>query len=326
MEYGRIENGKVVEVMSEKPHWYFEDGSQVTDEWLKTKGILPVNMDPFDDRFGISINDKNDWLVFGDRIKKTFKVIHKEVVEYNPLTHKLVEKPESEWVVTDTTITITYDVVEASLEEVRKFIGSKHVVGVATNDNFIEKPESEWKVLDDFTIQKTYWEVISAPSANYPAVLYNKTAKDFSEWVKVDDTAQVMFTYEQAPVDTVKERIKKYITELRWRIETGGYKWGSHNVATDRESQSKMVGPFMLARDGIFTQNRTWKMLNGYASLTPTQIQEMCMSVHNFVQGLFDREEVLLSSVDTLNTFNELKSLYDSLNTGWDTNALYFME
>ena len=84
--YAKIINGKI-ESVSRKPNWRMDDGSLISDEKLIKRGRLPV---------------------------------HREPPEYDKETQRLKQGTQSEWVIHDTYVEVTYTVEDIPEEEIKQ--------------------------------------------------------------------------------------------------------------------------------------------------------------------------------------------------------------
>lgn len=60
-----------------------------------------------------------------------------------------------------------------------------------------------------------------------------------------------------------KTRLIAYAADKRWRVETGGVIWQGHPIATDRESQSKLLVEFVAMGAGLRPDPSPWKCAAG---------------------------------------------------------------
>lgn len=313
--YCKIKDNMIEEVVS-RPHWFYDDGTPVSDNDLISRNVLPIVFTPPSENY--VINDITEWIVHNDCVEKTAKIKITPEIDYNKITHKLVEKDQSEWIIDEenNTITVVFDVVEMTSDERKNFIYSKEIVGTEDGDpNYMAKPNNNWVLVGTDIVEKTYFEIIDDPSKdNYPPVLYDIKINDFAEWIKTENTIQKTYTYTELDVNESKQRIKNHVAGLRWNIEVNAVEWNTWIIPTDRESQAKLTTAYIAAKDSIYTENRRWKMKNGYAELSPVQIQEMCLFVQTFIQDLYNNEYQISLNIDNCNTITDLKNLYESIN------------
>lgn len=331
MRYGKVEAGVITKVYEEKPKWFLDDGSQVSDSELIERNIYPITEDyPSDQDYIIKPID--NWNINVDNISTTFWIIDRQIPsEYNPMFHNLVKSDDTLWTYTDTTVTQPYTIEDKSENEISSFVSENRVVGMEDSTGYIEKHFTEWNWNSaEEQVEKTYWEIIEDPNkSNYSEFLYDINLKDFSEWVfdTVNDTAQMTYDYIPAPLDDAKERMRSFVAHFRWQVEVGGFIWTELNpegdkIPTDRESQTKLTSAFISAKDGIITTDTRWKIIGDYLTLNPTQMQNMCLSVQSFIQSLYDREYGLRAEIDS-SDFSNLETIMSNINTGWNSGALF---
>ena len=73
------------------------------------------------------------------------------------------------------------------------------------------------------------------------------------------------------------------IANIRWEKEVGGILWNGYQVNTSRESVAALRGVSM-----------EWKFINGWATLTSSQLQSLYTAVSEHVEACFARERELL--------------------------------
>ena len=89
-----------------------------------------------------------------------------------------------------------------------------------------------------------------------------------------------------------------YAAARRWRAEVGGCVVDGHQVATDRESQSKLLAEFVAIGGGVRADPSPWKFADGeFASLTNAQMAAVCMGVRAHVAGAFATEGQVLAQI-----------------------------
>lgn len=113
---------------------------------------------------------------------------------------------------------------------------------------------------------------------------------------------------------------KAAVTALRYDREVGGMAWTLgdeiHRVATDRESQSKLVAAYAAARDGCRADPSVWKMDDGrFVSLTNAEMMALALAVLAHVQACFDAERAHHQAIDGLATAAQVRA-YD-ITAGW---------
>lgn len=331
MRYGEVEGGEIVKVYEEKPKWFLDDGSQLSDSMLAERSVYPI-IEDYPSEQGYIVKPMTDWDINVDSITLKFWLIDRQIPsEYNPMFHNLVKGDNESWTYTDTTVTQPYTIVDKTEGEISDFISENRVVGMADSTGYIEKHFTEWEWnFSEERIDKTYWQVVDDPNKeNYSEFLYDVSLKPFSEWAfdAETNTTQMTYDYTPAPLEEAKERMKGFVAHFRWQVEIGGFIWTELNPAgdkipTDRESQTKLMSAFISAKDGIITTDTRWKIIGDYLTLNPTQMQNMCLSVQSFIQSLYDREYDLRAEIDS-SDFSNLETIMSNINTGWSSGALF---
>ena len=105
MLYAHTKENKVYKITG-KPKWFFDDGTQVDDTYLKNEGIFPVQ-------------ENNP--------------------DYNRLTHKIVEKDITDWIIGDNFVEKTYNIIEITDKEAER-ISHLYINIFPTVNNYITKP------------------------------------------------------------------------------------------------------------------------------------------------------------------------------------------
>jgi hypothetical protein len=100
----------------------------------------------------------------------------------------------------------------------------------------------------------------------------------------------------------------------RYSVEIGGTTIGGVPIATDRDTQSKLVAIRILAKeDNAYTVR--WKTSAGFVTLDAATIIAVADGVRAFVQAAFDREATLIDAIEAATTLAELDAI--DLTAGW---------
>lgn len=107
------------------------------------------------------------------------------------------------------------------------------------------------------------------------------------------------------------------VAKRRWHQEVAGIAWQGYGIATDRESQDKIVQETRAIDRALRVDGKGWKCIDlatGVVVFRPTTNAEMVAigdAVYGYVSACFAREEVLLSEIAA--------GTYDPamLETGW---------
>lgn len=101
------------------------------------------------------------------------------------------------------------------------------------------------------------------------------------------------------PAPPSKDELKAYAAARRWAAETGGCEWNGHTVATDRESQAKLIAEFVALGGGLRTDGSPWKMADGsFVGLTNAQAAAMIGAAHAHIAGAFAIEAAVCAGIE----------------------------
>ncbi|WP_181297038.1 DUF4376 domain-containing protein [Pseudomonas sp. Q2-TVG4-2] len=107
------------------------------------------------------------------------------------------------------------------------------------------------------------------------------------------------------------------VASRRWHQEVAGIAWQGYGIATDRESQDKIVQETRAIDRALRVDGKGWKCIDlatGIVVFRPTTNAEMVAigdAVYAYVSACFEREEALLEEI--------VAGTYDTsmLETGW---------
>jgi len=179
------------------------------------------------------------------------------------------------------------------------------------------KPMEEWEVKDIY-VEKKYW-FYRYTYPEYDSFHQTLEKKSESYWEvdeTYDDLIHVTFRVVSKNAETKKQEMSEQLSNLRWQKEVGGMKFqdddGSiREIHTDRESQSKMIAAFLLAKDGYTIEGRQWKTPNGFVELTPDKLVTLGLYMQNHVQLCYDNEKRIQELIDNCTSIGQLKTVYD---------------
>jgi hypothetical protein len=107
---------------------------------------------------------------------------------------------------------------------------------------------------------------------------------------------------------------KGELAAIRYSKEVGGILVGGVPVATDRETQSKLIAARILAKENaVYTVN--WKTSAGFVALNAATIIAVADAVASHVQACFDREAVLFAEIDAASDAAARAAI--DLSAGW---------
>lgn len=107
------------------------------------------------------------------------------------------------------------------------------------------------------------------------------------------------------------------VASRRWHREVAGIVWNGYGIATDRESQDKIVQETRAIDRALRVDGKGWKCLDlatgivVFRSTTNAEMMAIADAVYDYVSACFAREEALLSEIAA--------GTYDPamLETGW---------
>lgn len=118
---------------------------------------------------------------------------------------------------------------------------------------------------------------------------------------------------ESEPAEPTLEEVKAEklaeLAEARWREETGGLTLPDGTIIkTDRESQALLTGAALSATLDP-GKDIEWKGVNGWVTLTPTQVLQIAAAVRAHVQSAFSREKVLAEQVEACEEIEAVRAI-----------------
>jgi len=180
-------------------------------------------------------------------------------------------------------------------------------------------PKENWKIKEGTYIERAFYLIKYPEYDPFSQIMKLKeNAEDFT----VNDKFLEKYIVEDIPIEEIKRREIDKIKNLRWKYETGGITFLDYDIHTDRESQSKILSLYVLTKQGEL-QSINWKTKNGFALLNATEIEQLSLTVQQFIQKCYDNEKRLSSLVKDAITTSDLKEIkYDR----WPENSLYQYE
>lgn len=120
---------------------------------------------------------------------------------------------------------------------------------------------------------------------------------------------------DEANLQTLKERMKAQLADVRYQHETAGIVFGGARIKTDRESQATITGAYARALSDPATTVR-WKSEDGFVTLDSAAIIAVGAAVFDHVQGCFSREGDLSAAIDGAATVDQLLGV--NIVEGWE--------
>jgi len=109
-------------------------------------------------------------------------------------------------------------------------------------------------------------------------------------------------------IEKFKADKKAELADKRWREETGGININGVEIATDRESQSLLMGAVLAAQNNPeYVAN--WKAKNGWFELDAATLIAIADAVRAHVQKCFDKEKQIQEQIDKATTVEELEAV-----------------
>jgi hypothetical protein len=110
-----------------------------------------------------------------------------------------------------------------------------------------------------------------------------------------------------------KQELAAYAANKRWQVEVGGcLDPQNRSIATDRESQTKLLAELVDIMNGIRTDPSVWKCGDGsYAVLTNAEMQAVIMAARSHISNAFAIEGQALAAIaaETITTPAEIDAL-----------------
>jgi hypothetical protein len=96
-----------------------------------------------------------------------------------------------------------------------------------------------------------------------------------------------------------KADLAAHAANRRWEAETGGCTWNGKPVATDRDSQSKLVAEYVAIQAGLRADPSPWKFADGtFASLSNADAAAMILAARAHVAACFAVEAAVLAEIE----------------------------
>lgn len=115
------------------------------------------------------------------------------------------------------------------------------------------------------------------------------------------------------PATGRRARLSAYAASTRWKREVGGCVLDGHPVATDRDSQSKLIAEMVAIGAGLRQSPSFWKFADGsFANLTNEQMIEVIGAARSHVAGVFATEAAVLAGIanDSITSIGQIDSAF----------------
>jgi hypothetical protein len=114
--------------------------------------------------------------------------------------------------------------------------------------------------------------------------------------------------YGEVDIDTLKQGKLWQLADARWREETAGFTYNSHEFHSDRESQDRVFQAYMASlSDPNFTV--TWKTKTGWLEMTASDFIALYNEFQTFLHGLYQKEKNLQALVEAATTIDGLNEI-----------------
>jgi hypothetical protein len=139
-----------------------------------------------------------------------------------------------------------------------------------------------------------------------PARPLEGIAQIYTRYLRVDGEIREVIDYE-----LTNENLRSHSAALRFQFEEQGILFNGIPVATDRSSQSLILGAYVsCTRDPTFTVN--WKTTDGFVTLNKDMITAVADAVAQYVEKCFSIEAELFDRIEagSINQFSQVRTFY----------------
>lgn len=327
MRYAKITDGSM-DVIG-YPGWLDSSGQPLTDDvYIRDHGIYPIVEDHYGDD-GYVEKDQGEWYMEATRVVVTYYT----VVD-NPPTVELLDTvvgmlPQELWVydITHSTVEVRYQVRERTDEEIEQILSDYPLSNNGMDSNIYEpKPVRQWGFKGAY-VEKRHYTILEDPERlTHSTIFYDITPTDRESWVVNGDIIQESCTFTpKTDMIAMKSQLNGYVADYRWNVEVGGYMFEGNTIATDRDSQSKILTRYIMVKEGTITEDIYWKTENGFYPLAPAKFIEMAIAVESFITEVYNKEHLLYIDIQgsehTTDTFERLYGIYNTVGDAFDVEG-----
>ena len=112
--------------------------------------------------------------------------------------------------------------------------------------------------------------------------------------------------------------------DKRWSVETGGFFDGAgRHIATDRDSQTKLLAEMVAIGAGLRADPSGWKLMgNGFVMLTNAEMQGVIAAARDHVTNAFAREALMQAEIASglVTTLGHVEDPTSAGLTPWPSN------
>jgi hypothetical protein len=116
-----------------------------------------------------------------------------------------------------------------------------------------------------------------------------------------------------------KTALSSYAAARRYAAETAGAAWNDgendHTIATDRDSQTKLIAEFAAVQAGLRASPSGWKFAGGeFVGLTNEQMAAVVIAARDHIAGAFAVEQSVCSLIEvgTITTYAEIDAAFSA--------------
>lgn len=152
----------------------------------------------------------------------------------------------------------------------------------------------------------------------YDPTLQRLTVKNQSEWTIEPTRVVATYTVVDIPLEELREAKQQEITDMRWRIMTGGLTLpGGIVVGSSIEDQNRITSVVAnAALAGLADEDEVdFKAESGWARISIAQVKAIAGAVGQMVQACYTAERTHHDAIEVLDT-REAVAEYD-VTVGW---------
>lgn len=153
-------------------------------------------------------------------------------------------------------------------------------------------------------------KIVLTSFAEYPAVDPLFEVLIGPEYSFVDGYHVGAFGTQDLPIETVKQNLKDYVSNIRWELEntpiTKNINGKTITIDTSRESRINYSTALFSATDSYAAN---WKFNGQFFNINKADLQLIVNEVISHVQANFDWESDKFTEIDSKTTIQELRSI-----------------
>ncbi len=117
------------------------------------------------------------------------------------------------------------------------------------------------------------------------------------------------------PPAPTKPQLKAVAAAQRYRLEVAGVAWDGHIIATDRESQTKLLAEFVAIGAAMRADPSPWKFAGGeFDQLNNAQMAAVIVAARSHIADAFDREQNVITQIEagTISTVAQVVAAFEA--------------